>query len=49
MECTECGSEMELFDSGKYKHTEWHNYVCPECGNEETNEPDWDSLTVDNY
>lgn len=43
-ECPECGSEMELFDYGYSKYGNWKHYRCLECGNEESNEPDWDDM-----
>ena len=35
-ECPECGGEMEAVD--------YYLYVCPHCGEEIDDEPEWDSL-----
>ncbi len=40
--CPECGAEMEVTDSGRYRRVNWDNYKCPECGREVINEPDPD-------
>lgn len=42
--CQECGSDMEIHDSGMYKKFRWYAYRCPVCGYETSDEPDWDSM-----
>lgn len=42
--CPECGSEMEITDSGEYRNHDWENWKCFECGETIINEPDWDSM-----
>jgi len=37
--CTECGGELEHFDSGEFKGIEWNLYKCTYCGHVESNEP----------
>ena len=43
-ECTMCGGETEIIDSGSYNGSVWNHYRCTECGYEESEEPDWDSM-----
>ena len=42
--CPKCGEEMEITDSGTYRHIDWDNAKCTSCGYEDINEPDWDSM-----
>lgn len=43
MECTDCGCEMIVTDSGRYKRFTWTEWTCTSCGNVTTDEPDYDS------
>ncbi len=38
--CPECDSEMEYWDSGKFRRIEWTAYKCSNCGHVESDEPD---------
>lgn len=40
--CPECGGDMEINDSGRYKGKDWDNLKCADCGYEVVNEPDLD-------
>jgi ssDNA-binding Zn-finger/Zn-ribbon topoisomerase 1 len=42
--CPECGAEMEIIDSGKFRGVDWENLECPECGYEVNEEPDLDFI-----
>lgn len=42
--CTMCGSETEVVDFGTFKGFKWHHWKCTDCGHEESNEPDYDSM-----
>ena len=49
--CTECGELLELSNSGRYRGVRWVEMKCPECGEVQSDEPDWDNLKggVDYY
>jgi hypothetical protein len=41
--CSECKScNLEVTDSGKFKGISWVSYICLDCGNTDSNEPDYD-------
>ena len=41
--CSECKScNLEITDSGKFKGISWISYICLDCGNKDSNEPDYD-------
>ena len=42
--CPECGAEMEIIDSWKFRGVDWENLECPECGYEVNEEPDLDFI-----
>lgn len=42
--CPDCGAIMEVSESGCYRGVDWENLVCPECGCEINEEPDWDFI-----
>ena len=40
--CEDCGSIMHVNDTGIIRNIVWHEYICLECGNIKSEEPDYD-------
>ena len=44
-ECPLCGGNITIIDFGSYKGKIWYHYQCEECYYQESEEPDWDSMS----